>query len=502
MSQPRARPPREAASPRPRLTVDPLWVVVLDFADRTRYAWFAALGLLYLAGFSANWRVTPDSSIHLGLARSVAEGGGFVDATGREAMVTPGLAYTLAVVGGRPGYAAQAIMLCFAAAVLVLTWRLIRLHLDRPTATVIVVLLGCNRMFYEHATGLLTEVPFTAGFMLLLLGHERRLTRQGSLSIALIMLVAGLAVMTVYRSVGLVFAGGYVLNELVRLARRAGRPRLTLGVAAAVAALAAGGLALLPALRLDALLLLRSLGDTSPTVLALNTLELLGESVFDALIGQDLHPVIALPVSVGVLAATFQLGRGRPLWAVLLGLSVLQWVVFQPTGRYLLPFLPVLLLGVWTATVCLCGPRHTTPRDWLCGFVLIGLLVPNLVGVGRVIVEQRSPNFYARYADGKYLPVRRLAAWMDENTPPGAVIMVNPDMPEPLAYFCRRGVVHDPNRFALNAPAVFAVTPIDDRRREGLARLRWSLGEPLFVMDGLRDRTWRVLPVTRPADGT
>ena len=485
---------------RPRLTIDPLWAVVLNVADRTRYAWFAGLGGLYLAGFSGQWRVTPDSAIHLGLARSIVEGNGFADATGREAMVNPGLAYTLATVGGSPGFAVQAVMLAFAAAVLLLTWRLVRLNVDRPTATVVVVLLACNRLFYEHAMGLLTELPFTAGLFLLLLGHERRLHRRAPPALAFTLIVGGLVVMITYRSVGLVFAGGYALNEIVSLVRRAERRRLAAARVTLVAALAAGALLLLPAVRLDVSLFWQSLGQATPAAWVANLLELLGESIFDAIFGQDLHPVIALPVSVAVLGTLFHLSRRRPLWVLLMGLSMLQWIAFQPSERYLLPFLPLLVLGVWRATLSLYGPRHTPRRDWACGLVLAALLVPNLVGVGRVITEQRQPNFFTHYVDGKYVPVQRLASWLREHTPPGSVIMTNPDMPSPLAYFSRRGVVHDPNEYAVQAPAVFAVTPIDKRRRVGLARLRWSLGEPLFTMPGLKDRTWRVLPVTRPVD--
>ncbi len=620
----------------PRLTVDPLWAVVLAFVDRTRWAWFLGVAVLYAAGAGGVWRVTPDSAIHVGLARSVVEGRGVVDATGREAGVMPGLAYTVAaawavmgvVDGGEggegsgggggvveeggapasgaakgvdsgggwrgPGWGGQGLMLGFAAAVLVMTWRVVRLYIDRPTADVVVVLLAVNRLFYEHAVGMLTELPFTVGVMLMLWGHERRGLRQGvnrSLGVphlgrsgpmgdglqgtprthrrkagevwhpsvhalfAWLMIAAGIAVMLAYRTVGVVFAGGYVLAEMVRL-WRSGRRGAATGVLGAVTGVVGLAGVLLPGVRADVALFWRTLrGVAGPGVevgpwgvwgwMAGNAGELLGESVFDAVFGQDLHWTVAGVVSAGVLWAGLRLGwakireggdrgkgrgatpcrlwgkvcgaerrhtlaqsgqgvapeggrrLGRPLWAVLIGVCVAQWVVFDAAGRYLLPLLPVLLVGVWRATVEMYGARHVWWRDWLCCLVLAGLTVPNLVGVGRVVVERHRAEFYDHYADGKYVPVMRLAGWLRANTPAGAVVMANPDMPSELAYFADRGVVHDPNRYAVAAPAVVVVTPTDARREAGLARLGWAVGGPVFEMQGLKGRTWRVLPVRR-----
>jgi hypothetical protein len=478
----------------------PEWARLLWWLDRTRYLWFAGLVLLYLAGSTGVWRITPDSALHLIYADSVHHGRGMVDFAGQSAKVAPGLAYTVAAVGGQPGWATAMVMLVFAFACLLLTYRLILLNADRPTAVLITILLGTNRLFYEHAMGLLTELPFMAGLLILLIGHERRVKQYGPIWLAFTLIVTGLTLMTAYRSVGVVVALAYVLAEIIRLSlrsyqRRSGLMVVAIGLAAAVVAWF-----VFPAVRTDTGLFFGAVRGENATTLGTNLWQLLTESINEAILGQDLHPVVAIPVSLLVIAFGLSLARVRLLWAALVGVFAVQWLVFQPADRYVLPLLPVLLVGVWQLLITLSSRFPKAMRDTAFSTLIILLIGANLVGIVRTIGQQREEIFLAEYRDGQYLPVVEAGRWIDGNLPDDAYLWTTHRIDAVLSWHCRRPVLQDPNQLAVDAPSLYILGPLDDQRMKGLRQMEWTLGRSLYQLESHQGETWTVQQVHRQQD--
>ncbi|MEL7088338.1 MAG: hypothetical protein AAGL98_07840, partial [Planctomycetota bacterium] len=206
----------------------PRWTRMRGLLDRTRWWWFAGLLVLYAAGFNGQWRITPDSALHVDAARVLHAGGEPVVDPEPLENIQPGLGVLLAAVAWLTdgsadrgyGWPGSLLMLGFAAAVLTLAYRLFMLHADRPTAVLMVILLGTNHLFYEMSLNLLTELPFTAGFVLLLWGHERRLKCRRGLPLSLGMMVAGVLIMAAFRSVAVVVVASYLLAEAIRVVGR------------------------------------------------------------------------------------------------------------------------------------------------------------------------------------------------------------------------------------------------------------------------------------------
>ncbi|MEM9882347.1 MAG: hypothetical protein AAF800_05475 [Planctomycetota bacterium] len=423
--------------------------------------WWRAAGggliLIYAAGFNGRWRITADSAGIVNQARRLR---GEADALlAADPRTPPGLASCVAALGGTPGVATGLMMLGFAAAALVLTHRVLRVNHGPRLAAAATLLLATNRHFYETAFGLLTELPFTVGLLLLLWGHERRVgPRSDGRSAATAWGLIGLGVvwMLAFRSVGAVVVAGFGIAELIRMVAtspvKPGRGRgRALALAVGLVVAVAGGL-LVPAVRLDAVILLNSLTEITPAGLWINLSQLMTESLPEAVFGQDVPPALAWPLSAGVVAGGLWLLRVRLLWGVLFVAFVAQWLVFLNDTRYVLPVLPVLLVGggrlVWDAT-----------RRWPRGARLaarrtaVGLLVAsNLVGIGFVVVEQRTgETFYAAYRSGKYAAAVELAEVLRRGSPTDAVLLADRPMWAELAALSRRAVIDRPTRFPADA---------------------------------------------------
>ena len=163
---------------------------------------------------------------------------------------------------------------------------------------------------------------------------------------------------------------------------------------------------------------------------------LLTEHLVEVTIGMDTDAVTGCVVSAVLIAGGVMLLRVRCFWGVLWIFSVLQWVVFLPEGRYALPLLPLLTVGllmVFAAlTTRLPEPHRGRVRWGLVGLVLAG----NLIGVGDEIRDQRAggsgggwnsearAGFYAEYRDGKYAAWVQAAEAVRAETDPTEVVAV------------------------------------------------------------------------------
>lgn len=487
----------------------PHWTHMLWFLERRRAWFFAALGLLYLAGFNGQWRITADSALHVDAARVLVAGGEPVVAEHSLSALPPGLAYTLAVVGGSTGWPASLLMLGVAAAVLAITYRLFIRHADRPTAVLMVLLLGTNRFLYEMSFSLLTELPFALGFALLLWGHERRLKRKGGLGVSLAMMGVGLLVMAAFRSVAAVVVAGYLVAELIRVVARRRQRRLGLALLGFAGAAGVGLWLASPAVRADALLFRDTLRALDGERLLTNAHQLFNEVLPEALLGQDIPPPLSWAVSAGVVVTSLLAVRARLLWAVLLGVFALQWLVFLADARYVVPLLPILIYAGWRLLIAGCErlpgrvPGLGMWRNLAFGFVLVCVAGSNLVGVGFVIAEQRAGPFYETYRNGKYAAVLEVADAVrdDSRGLEDAVVVTAWPVRAELSVLSGRPVWEVLDDSLPADAAVFAVVPAGDEFPSGWGG--WIAGPAEFVArDRVAGGAWSLHRMYRTAPGS
>ncbi|MEM1109179.1 MAG: hypothetical protein AAGH99_10885 [Planctomycetota bacterium] len=459
---------------------EPPWATLLRWLERGRWWVFAGIGIVYAVGLNGRWRITSDSAFYV--LKAYGWGHGEAGSTAGElawvpvGATPPGLPVLIAA-GGGPGWGSGVLMLGFAAAALVLVYRLFLEHADRRTAVLMVLLTGVSGMFYEWSFGLLTELPFAGGLLLLLWGHERRLKRRGALWLALGMMAVGVLWMAAFRSVALVVVAAYVLAEGIRLVGR--RDQRGLGTAIVGLALAGGfGLWLSSsAVRDDVAFFFGALGDRGLEGYWFNFRGLMVESLPEAVFGQDVPPSLAWPASVLVVVLGLYLVRARLLWAVLIGVLLLQWVVFVHDPRYALPVLPLLFFGLWRGGLGVLGRWREPWR--LLGFVVLGLAVcgANVVGVVNTVREQRSPAFYEAYRSGKYAAAVELSEIIRAATPVDAelIVAVPPEMALELSALSGRGVVVAGEA----GPSAYLVGEFSDAVESGLMEAGRGVGPVL-----------------------
>lgn len=431
-------------------------MTLLWWLDRWRWGVFAAIGVVLAAGLNGRWRITSDSAWYVLQARAMTDPGAAATEVGLGA-TPPGLPMAIAALGGSAGWGTSLSMLVMAGVVLGLTYRLFIEHADRPTAVLMVLLLAVSGLFYELSFGLLTELPFTAGLLLFLWGHERRLKRRDGLALALSMMVAGVLWMAAFRSVVAVVVGAYMVAEVIRVVAR--RDQRKLGLALIGLALAAGILlwSASPAIRDDAGFFFNTLRLKTPEAWWISFRGLMTEALPEATFGQDVPPELAWFASGLVVVAGLMLVRTRLLWGVLFGVLFLQWVVFVSDPRYVLPVLPLVLFGVWRAGVGLLEKMREPWRG--LGFLVLALAVfgSNMSGVVNTIGEQRSDDFYETYRSGKYAAVVELAELIRRETPEDAELIVLLDTGLELAVLAERelsgrGGVPLPPQFLVGSP--------------------------------------------------
>ena len=326
----------------------------------------------------------------------------------------------------RSGYSGEALR---AAAVLGLTFLMMRRVGGAPFALAVTLGVAVSHLFYEQTLNLLTELPFAVGLMGVLLGHEWRRDRGKPAALRAWGLIGlGFAVMAAFRSVAAVVAAAYVLSELWDAARDPAKRKWA--VAIVVGGAAAIGMAwwLSPAIRDDVRLFVWHVQAMDAGRTAHNLWLLLTEHLVEVTLGMDTDAVTGCVVSGVLIAGGVMLFRVRRFWGVLWCFSLMQWVVFLPEGRYCLPLLPLLVVGllrVFAAlTNCLPAPHGVRVRWVLVGAVLLG----NLIGVVDAIREQRvgggAAGFYAVYRDGKYAEWRAAAGHTMIQTAPWEVVAV------------------------------------------------------------------------------
>lgn len=405
--------------------------VPLEALWRVRWVLLGAAVALHAAGYNGRFRVWPDSALFANLGRSLANGRGMLNEAGVPREVPRGMPLVFSWLGGPTGggHAMQLFMLACTAAVVGLTFLVTRRVLGERLAWLVTLGVALNRLLYEMSLNLLSEIPFTVGLLLVLLGHEGRRAAGGdrrALLLAWAQLAAGFAVMGFFRSVAVVVLVVYAFSELFDRATAPGDRR---GVKAVVGVSAAALLAAYvgsPAVRDDVRILLLHLSSLEPGPGLGRFAEVLRDHLAELMVGTDLPAALALPAGAAALAGAALLWGTRRLWFWLVLAFTAQWVVFLPDRRYALPLLPLLLVGGLALVARLATPLPPAWRGRFAGGVIALAAAGNLVPLRGIIADQRAPGgaagYYAAYHDGLYLPAATLAAQARARSGPEAVI--------------------------------------------------------------------------------
>jgi len=408
---------------------------------------------LYVAGLNSHWRFQRDSAVYMDLARSMLEGRGYVYNYQPHTMYTPGFPAMLALPGavfGMPETLSDS-FLAFNLLVTVLGlgsialfYLLLReLALPRPVMIAAFLFFVFSRTLYYYSAHLMTDVPFTFFTLAALCLGLRTVRQTGARSWA-------------------ACAGASVMILLASSIRAVG-PLLALAVSAGLwwrhGALKqwktnAGKTVLLWAI-LAAFLLTYSVWTHSLVAesgggrhyfrgathgqrvvkLAVGTVRKLPghmKGLSDALLGADagvpVGTVLALVMLVG-LVRSLRRERQLAVFAVLL-MGVIIAGGWPLARRYLLPALAVmyLWLALGGATIgAWLGRRWefwTPRRVRKLGYVCAGLvLAVNVLRIGKVIYENRQPDFYQQIADGRLADYAGICAWLRENAKSGDALL-------------------------------------------------------------------------------
>jgi hypothetical protein len=403
-----------------------LYQVILNLTDRLRKPLFIAIAIAYLLGFNGQWRMGPDSGLYLNLARSLATGNGYTYHGIRHETVYPGFPIALAAIERIfPTHLIVAddifILVC-ALAALALTYRLILLAYDRPTAVVITVGVAFTHEFFRYSYEILTDMPFLTGVMAVLAGHEAifgsptRRPRWWDWAI----LVAGLIIVVSTRPtmIGLLAAWiiALVFSAIARKNWRAAAVPVILCLVTVALFLCLDPRRLPghgPTGQYEQYAfhqLTHDLPDELRTNAAGNLRDLLEVTGARAVFGMDLL-YIPLNVIFGGIAllAGIALIRRRPFWGLWVVITLLTLILLISNYRYILQMLPLLVIGWWNL---LRSINRRLPRRIGNSIFAVLLVLGTCLNFGQVvafIVHQHAHPFFADYENGEFQPYIKIA---------------------------------------------------------------------------------------------
>ena len=193
-------------------------------------ATFAVLSILYLSAVSPYWKITPDSTLYVSSAASIAAGEGYTY-QGRPVGLFPPVTSMILSIPSLlfPGsyLALNAVITIFAPLSLVLCFALLRNHVGDARAGLVVALSLGSTLLFDHSTLLLSEVPYMFFSILALVLAQDALERDSGWARELL---AGIAVLAacMTRLVGLALILAILAQVLVSWSRKRTKARPSL----------------------------------------------------------------------------------------------------------------------------------------------------------------------------------------------------------------------------------------------------------------------------------
>lgn len=461
---------------RPSLAEPTVTQRILGFYDRHRWPMLGIVALFYLAALNGQWHPEPDSALYLSIGRNLAQGMGFSYHGQVNALAYPGWPWMLSLMfkwfGVQQLWPAHGFMLACALGVLGLFYVLVRSAYGRPTAVWLTCVAGMTQTIFRYAYEMRNDMPFFLGVMTCLVGCEY-LSRESDQEHkarpwrGLVLLIVGLAWAMVMRPAMFALLGALGVTGLVA------------GVQVSIKLMRKGSLGAFPWDRLFRLLVTAVAGvlvvvaiyrldprRDQNQVMDVYEQDIVGgiTTRFSELmhhVGTENLPrlfnseiaVAAFGTRLGwwgmnvlgglaVVLAGVGLLRQRLLWGTLFVLTLaMVALVPRPEGRYLLAVMPLLVLGWWR--MCLGIERYLHGRGGqIVVAILIGLwVVPNVVRVGWITVQQRQVPFLTHYRDGRFAALPELAQVMQQDIPADDSVIAPQRMGRILSYMSGRKVV-------------------------------------------------------------
>jgi hypothetical protein len=492
-----------ADKPKTRLA-GPWSELVLERADRLRYLSFALLAVALILGFNGQWRIQPDSGLYLALGKNLALGRGYMYRGEPQQLAYPGLPVALSVLyRGFPNHyivAADAFIFLSAVAALLLTYRLVYMVMDRPTAVLITFGLGFTHLFFRYAFEILTDMPFLAAVMAVLAAHEgifsartprhpRRLFWQW------VLLIAGLLAGISLRPTMLAFLAADVAAILWIAIQRGKWLAACAGVAIAVLAFAlfvwfdprpsSGGL-FSGVYEQSALAAFREAFQGHLGIFTRNFQDLLGFTAARSLMGMPLGWTwLNVIFGTTILASGVALVKTRPLWGLWIVSTILMLLFVISLDRYVLQVLPLLILGWWRTQRFLC---IRLPHPWgntVFSILLVVGATMNTIQVCNMILRQHDHPFYSLYRDGKFSGLVEIAAKVPSYSRPDDVVIVPTEFSRPFTFLADRRTYEPLDRVIPSGPGNLLVVldPTDSNFLSWLNRLGIVLESPPLVVE-------------------
>ncbi len=505
--------------------------ICLHYVDRFRRPLFAFIALLYLAGFTGQWQMEPDSALFLSLGRNLSRGLGYSYLGHPHPLAYPGLPYLWAAmfkIFGDSSLLPQHIaMLLMTFATLAMVYRLFYLHVDRPTAVLMTVGVALTKTFFRYAYELRSDIPYMLGVMMFLAGYEAILARppRSKKWYDWFFLIAGLFIAAATRPtmVALLLAiAATILWQTIH--RRMSWRSL---------ALLAGLLIAVP-LTFHALdprraatdathlqyeeFVVQSVAANLGAHISTNLGEMLKIAVTDAML-QVRFGLLNIPISLLLIALAVGLVRRRVLWGLFVAANVLMLLVIQPMDRYFLPIMPLLTFGWW---LFLQWTNNALPRRWgnLAFLALLSLGIgPNFSKVGGVILDQRQralsglgkggldvsikllpapqsmwsqPGRLELHESETYVPTAAIAQQIRHDVEPDAIVLAPHPLGRIVAYLSDRNVADSPS-FAwidLQNHPIYLLEPADAATLDLLQQNHLQLGPAIATVPNTSHPTW------------
>jgi hypothetical protein len=436
---------------------DPWSEIILRYVDKYRYAMFASLAIALLLAFNGQWRIQPDSGLYLALGKNLALGRGYTYRGEPQQLAYPGLPCALSLLyrAFRSHYvaAADGFIVLTAVAALLLTFRLMLLALDRPTAVLVTFGLGFTHLFFRYTFEILTDMPFLAAVMAVLAAHEGIFNRhphkpRSSLFWQWLLLIAGLVAGMTLRPTMLAFLAAY-LSAILWIAIR--RRKWMAAAGAVVLAVIAFGVFLLfdprqstghlfgGVYEQSAMRAFKSAFDGHLGALAANVQDLLGLTAARSVMGMPLGWTwLNVVFGIAILASGIALIRVRPLWGLWILSTVLMLLFVISLDRYVLQILPLLIFGWWRMLRFLC---IRLPKPWgnlVFAALLVSGVTLNVIQVCNIILRQHDHPFYSLYRDGRFSGLVEIARKVPFVSAPDDAVIVPTEFSRPMTFLSDR----------------------------------------------------------------
>jgi hypothetical protein len=424
--------------------------------DRHRHVLLAAMATLFVVGFNGRWQIEPDSALYLTLARSLSRGQGYTYHGLPHNLVYPGLPFALAVLfrwfGGYSILACDAFILMCGIAALGLTYRLFLLAVDRPTAVIVTLLTGVAHEYSRYCYEIMPEMPFLAGVMAVLAGHEALIvSRSPARFWDWVIFIGGVFIVVNTKPMMLALLASWIVAAAWH-SRRNGALRRTVWMSVGVMGLVALFFWYEPRHPFSASdgssyesiaeQELMNLPTRWSGIVVGNVSDLLGKSAARAVFGTPLgRPIINAIFGALILIAGISLTRFRLLWGLWIAATIAKLTLLYSHDRYLIPILPLLFFGWWRIVYHVCRQIRGRMGNAVFAVLMAGTFGSNLLETGRFLVEQHGQLIGLRDRDGAVVPLETMAGELSARTNPADIILSLPKTSRILTFLADRTVL-------------------------------------------------------------